>query len=371
MEKISVIIPVRNTNKFINEGLNSIFKGTYRNLEVILIQDGPVDNLDEEIEKYHSDLIVFKKSFKNSAAVKNFGTRKSTGKFLSFYNIDDINGKMRYELSMKKFEDKPRTGMVFCSTTYINSEGAFLNGVSKFPDFSENRFLGTMYEQNRINTISTTLIRSDVLKKTGGFNEKLENAEDFDLFLKIGRLSKIEYIDLPLLRYRPRKYPFRNGSERFDYTEEERVVLKMQDLGDIAAGLSFLYDKEADFRYSIGMLMYKMGKVSDAALHFEKAARLKPNNYKAWFYSGNCYLKLKKFTDALEGYKQCLKINPEHVECLNNIGVVYDLIGDNNKSEANFKKVLKLNGDLTSSHYEPGLNKRKTSKIQKVYLPLL
>ncbi|MFC1493531.1 tetratricopeptide repeat protein, partial [candidate division KSB1 bacterium] len=314
---------------------------------------------------------VYKKSFKNNAAVKNFGFKKSSGEFLSFYNIDDVNGKMRFELSVKKFEDKPRTGMVFCSTTYINNEGAFLNGVSKFPEFSENRFLGSMFEQNRINTISTTLIRTEVFKKAGGFNEKLDNAEDFDLFLKIGKLSKVEYIDLPLLRFRPDNYPFRNGNERFEYTEEEQNVLKKFDLGDIAAGLSFLYDKEADFRFSFGMLMYRMNRISEAALHFNKAGNLKSDNHEAWFYRGNCCLKLKKYGEALADYEKCLRIKPEHAECLNNMGVVYDLMGDNNKSEAKLKKALKLNGDLIGSLYETGLAKKRPGKTQKVYLPLL
>ncbi|MCP4725364.1 MAG: tetratricopeptide repeat protein [bacterium] len=371
MEKISVIIPVRNTNKFINEGLSSIFNSTYRNLEVILIQDGLIDNIEEEVEEFNSDIIVYKKSLKNNAAVKNFGFKKSSGEFLSFYNIDDINGKMRFELSVKKFEDRPRTGMVFCSTTYINNEGAFLNGVSKFPDFSENRFLGSMFEQNRINTISTALIKTEVFKKAGGFNEKLDSAEDYDLFLKIGKLSKVEYIDLPLLRFRPDKYPFRNGNERFDFTEDETRVLKKFDLGDIAAGLSFLYDKEADFRFSLGMLMYKMGRISQAALNFNKAGKLNPGNCEAWFFNGNCCLKLKKYENALEEYKKCLSIKPEHAECHNNMGVVYNLMGDSNKSEAKLKKALKLNGELIGSLYESGIAKKHSGKAQRVFLPVL
>lgn len=338
---------------------------------MILIQDGIVNNLEEEIEEFSSDLIVYKKSLKNNAAIKNFGFKKSSGEFLSFYNVDDVNGKMRFELSVKKFEDKPRTGMVFCSTTYIDNEGAFLNGVSKFPEFAENRFLGSMFEQNRINTISTTLIKREIFKRVGGFNEKVNCAEDFDLYLRIGKLSRVEYIDLPLLRFRPEKYPFKSGEGRFNYSNEEKEVLKNCDLGDIAAGLSFLYEKEADFRYSLGMLMYRMDRVSEAALHFNKAGRLRPENYKAWFYSGNCYLKLKEYSNALEEYKKCLKIEPEHAECHNNMGVVYDLMGDDSKSRANLKKALKLNSELIGSLYDSGIPKKRSGKAQKVMLPVL
>ncbi|MFC1564097.1 tetratricopeptide repeat protein, partial [candidate division KSB1 bacterium] len=327
-------------------------------------------DLKEQIEEYKSDIIIYKSKFKNDAALKNFGFKKSSGEVLSFFNIDDINGKMRFELGIKRFGENPKTGMVFCSTTYINSAGEFLNGVSKFPDYSANRFIGSMFEQNRINTISTTLIRTSIFRRTGGFDEKLKRGEDFDLFLKIGKVSKVEYIDLPLMRYRPAIYPLQSGVEKFQYGDDEIEVLKKFDLGDIAAALSFLYDKETDFRFSFGMILYRLGRVSEAMLNFDKSGKLDPENCETLFYSGNCSLKLKDYESALNEYKKCLKINPEHVECLNNMGVVYNLMGDDNKSKAKLKKAFKLNGKLIESLYDPGMT-GKGGKAEKVCVPLL
>lgn len=98
--KISVIIPVYNIEKFIERCVNSIINQTYKNLEIILVDDGSTDNsgkICDEFAKKDSRIIVIHKSNKGLSDTRNIGIEKATGDYLSFIDGDDWIEKDTYE----------------------------------------------------------------------------------------------------------------------------------------------------------------------------------------------------------------------------------------------------------------------------------
>ncbi len=346
MEKISVVVPLSKIPSYNLSGLRSIFNSTYRNLEVILLKNGVDEDLLEELDEFQSSTIMYEKSFVNRAAANNFGLRKSTGELISFFDIRDINGKMRFEMSTKRLENNPKAGMVFCSTTYINENGEFLKGVSKYPDYNNDLFIGNMYEQNKIKSISASIMRTDLIRKLGGFKEALGDGSEYDLYLRLARRSKIDYIDLPLLRHRIENNTVHDLNAKYSYTDHELAVLQKCNIKDLASGLSSLYKKESEFRLSLGNILMKIGKPQEAILHLMKSASLDPGNGNASYTAGNCFLLTGDFNSAAIEFNNCLKVNPEHVSCLHNLGLVYNYLGENNKSKAKLVKAQKLNKKL-------------------------
>lgn len=90
MEKVSVIIPVYNGEKYIKRCLNSIINQTYKNIEIIIINDGSTDKTVEKIEEISDERIkLFNRENKGVSNARNFGINVCTGKFLIFCDADD------------------------------------------------------------------------------------------------------------------------------------------------------------------------------------------------------------------------------------------------------------------------------------------
>lgn len=90
---VSIIIPVYNSSKYIEETIKSIEKQTYNNYEAIFIDDGSCDNSVEIIEKYiaqNSKIRLIKISHKGVSEARNIGIREASGRFLTFLDSDDI-----------------------------------------------------------------------------------------------------------------------------------------------------------------------------------------------------------------------------------------------------------------------------------------
>jgi len=356
VEKISVIIPVYNSSRFINDCLCSIFNSTYRNIEVIVIDDGSTDDLLTAIGEFSSDITLLSIEHRGQAAARNLGFQNSTGGFVAFFDADDINGKMRFELCVKRFEENPGVGMVFCGSTFINEHGGFLTGVSKFPKFTSGQFLGWMFatkwwlrQRNWISTISTTLFRSSVFKKTGGFDESFSLAEDYDLYLRLGKITKVSYVDLPLVRCR--RHDNNLGRDWLTYKEYETKAIKKHDPAEIASHLSVISRNEEEFRIIFGKVLYRIGKIRQAMQHFQKAYKINALNEDAYFFTGNCYFDAGNYQKAGEEYEKCLAINPEHAGCLNNLGVLYFIRGECERSIAEFEKAAQCGNNCLEPQY--------------------
>lgn len=92
MEKISVIVPVFNVEKNLRRCVTSLVNQTYKNLEIILVNDGSTDNsgvLCEEYSKKYSNIIVIHKKNGGQSSARNMGLLKATGKYIGFVDSDD------------------------------------------------------------------------------------------------------------------------------------------------------------------------------------------------------------------------------------------------------------------------------------------
>ena len=88
MHKISVIIPSYNSAHFLPETLESVFAQTYKNLEIIVIDDGSTDNTEEAIKPYLNRVTYIKKQNAGPASARNLGLQKATGEFGSPRNLN-------------------------------------------------------------------------------------------------------------------------------------------------------------------------------------------------------------------------------------------------------------------------------------------
>ena len=91
-EKISVIIPSYNRGNLIGDSIKSVLNQTYKNLEVIVVDDGSTDNTKEEIDKIEDERVKYIKLIKNGGGsnARNIGIQNAIGKYISFQDSDDF-----------------------------------------------------------------------------------------------------------------------------------------------------------------------------------------------------------------------------------------------------------------------------------------
>ena len=169
MPKISVIIPVYNAQDTINDCLKSIFSQTFKDLEIIAIDDGSTDASLSILKKWADKIKIFKQANLGAPAARNLGFKKSQGEYVIFCDADII---MRQTMLQKVYEALEK-----------NKKAAF--AYSSF-NFGWKTFKLWPFDLNKLKKMpyipTTSLIRQSYFP---GFDEKLKKFQDWDLFLTI------------------------------------------------------------------------------------------------------------------------------------------------------------------------------------------
>ena len=184
-ELVSIIMPTQNRSETIIDAIISVISQTYRNLELIIIDDGGIDNTEEIVSKFKDKRIkYFKSSTSQGASVsRNFGLSMSKGSIIAYLDDDDIWDPDMLLISVnemrnsgKKIAYSAQMGWNgFNETSRLGNRFAFI----RFTPF--NRSLIENY--NYISMISLIHDKS-LFELFGGFDESLESLEDWDLVLK-------------------------------------------------------------------------------------------------------------------------------------------------------------------------------------------
>ena len=182
---VSIIITYYKKKKYFQETINSIYKQTYKNIEIILVYDDEdkkelnfVKNL---LRPFNNKKIVSNKKNLGVSKSRNIGIKNSKGKYIAFLDADDIwlSNKLKYQISFMK-----RHSILFSFTSYgiINEK----NKIIKYRIVNSNPNYITLSKTNIIG-LSTVIFHLN-LKKLIKFNS-LKTQEDFALWLRLLRLN--------------------------------------------------------------------------------------------------------------------------------------------------------------------------------------
>jgi len=207
---ISIIIPVYNSAKYINRALESIYNQTYKNFEVIIVNDGSTDKTLDIINKnknFNKIKIINQKN-SGSTAARNKGAEIANGDWLAFLDSDDywLSNKLDEQLKLANEND---FDAVFCNGYYAKDgkeigllhqkeKAIKLNGVI-------NKKVEKIFHSSSRYTISfpsCMLIKKKIFSSLGCFNNELYHSGDYDIFLRaFCENYKIGYDNQPLWFY--------------------------------------------------------------------------------------------------------------------------------------------------------------------------
>lgn len=188
-KKISVIVPIYNVEKYLENSITHIINQTYTNLEIILVDDGSTDDsgrICDEFAKKDSRIRVIHKENGGSSSARNVGIKEATGDYIGFLDADDWADETMYEKLITVCEEKHCDIAEVMSRDY-DEEGSLLKDAYKstgkvnyIPRDEDFRLL-MLHEGD--SSFCTKLIRADFCKKFS-FSEKKLN-EDFRLILQM------------------------------------------------------------------------------------------------------------------------------------------------------------------------------------------
>ena len=209
-KKVSVILPFYNSRKFLRRSIESVLKQTYKNLEIILIDDCSNDGSGKIAKDYLKidQRILLLKTSKQSATPsipRNLGIEKSTGEYISFIDSDDYwkPNKIQFQMDNIKGYDLCSSACDYVSDDLKNKSGFFLNFIRLFLqkfflDKIKNKGFFWFYIYNPV-IISTVLIKKKLLKKKLIFHSDPTIREDLYLWIELFRSKNIKFIFLPLV----------------------------------------------------------------------------------------------------------------------------------------------------------------------------
>lgn len=195
MPVISVVIPVYNKEKFIENTIYSVLNQTLSDFELIIVDDSSTDKSLSIIDSIE-DKRIKTYSIKNSGVSKsrNYGVEKSTSNLIAFLDADDLWKKNHLEQLYKLYLENPNCGMYamsYMKNINFKSYKKSYFGLSNFSGILENFF--TSSSVDCIASSSSVMIPLNVFKKINGFNENLKKREDTALWIKIALNYKIAF----------------------------------------------------------------------------------------------------------------------------------------------------------------------------------
>lgn len=195
---ISVIIPSFNRANTIKACVDSVLKQTYRNIEVIVVDDASTDNTVEVLKSIVDDRFRYYGYKTNMGAcyARNYGVSNAVGKYITFQDSDDIWLPEKLEKEINYLKDN-NFDFVFCGMNRVSADGkTSYHPPYEFSEVSES--LQQLLVENAIST-QTMIMKSEVTK-TIHFDETFKRFQDWDFALQVAiHKYKIGYLALPLV----------------------------------------------------------------------------------------------------------------------------------------------------------------------------
>ena len=182
--KVSVIIPTFNCDRYIAQAIDSVFAQTYRDYEIVVINDGSTDNTRQVLQPYLNKIQYIYQDNQGVSAARNRGIEAATGELVAFLDADDLFLPDKLAAQVAVFDEFPELGIVHSGWRRVNQEGNAIKDEEpwhKIPKLDLEAWL----RWKPIGTMGTLMFRRPWLLEVGGFQPGLGHAEDVDLLLRL------------------------------------------------------------------------------------------------------------------------------------------------------------------------------------------
>jgi glycosyltransferase involved in cell wall biosynthesis len=200
MPRVTVLVPVYNGASHLSETLTSLLAQTYKDLEILIIDDGSTDNSVEIIKSFSGPRIrMMQKENGGLCSTLNLGIQEARGEYIARSDQDDISFPHRLDREMTVADTYPEALGMFAYNTKIGGKHSWPNSdkltatncVKVYDPIKDGCLLG-----------STMLARTSALREIGGFRERYYPVDDWDLECRLAEKGQVLVVCEPLVAYR-------------------------------------------------------------------------------------------------------------------------------------------------------------------------
>jgi len=232
---VSVVIPVYNSEKFLEECLDSILAQTCQNIEIIAVDDGSTDSSPDILKRYSDKINIISQKNQGLASALNLGISKMKGDWFKWFSPDDVMYSNTIEILIDEAKN-PLSTILYSNWNIIDETGNILREFheSNYNELSEFDFNVRLLDGQQIN-VNTTLIPATLFKKSGVRELDDPVAIDYDFFLRSALLhdAKFRLTSQPLVKYRIHsdQLSHKNISKTLNYISEikDEILMKLDE----------------------------------------------------------------------------------------------------------------------------------------------
>ncbi len=199
--KVSIVIPTYKRSAILKRSLKSVLAQTFQNYEVLVVDDCSGDDSETVVKDFGDRRIRYLKhqTNKGGSAARNTGVREATGEYVAFLDSDDewLPNKLEKQLALFSNIDES-----YCAV-YTGFICVAADGVAgqKILRIHNGDVFNDLLVCNFMSTLSTLIVKREVLEKISGLDERLKSCQDWDLYLRISKVCKVACCEEYLVRY--------------------------------------------------------------------------------------------------------------------------------------------------------------------------
>lgn len=217
--KISVILPVYNGMPFLIKSIQSVLDQTFKNFELIIVNDGSTDDTEKYILSLQNEKIIYiKQENKKTPAALNTGLAKCRGEYITWTSHDNLYDKNAFSIMKNTLDSNPNCGFVYSNYKLFGDSNSFVS--ANLPSLKNILF--------NFKGMCSFMWRKSVSDKVGGFDVDLHYAEDLDYWIRIfEHNNNIILINKVLYSYQVHKNQVSNLLSHKRYDVETHLAKKL------------------------------------------------------------------------------------------------------------------------------------------------
>lgn len=188
---VSIILSYYNEIRFIAEAVESAKSQTYKNVEVIVVDDGSTEQAHQHLLSIPGIKII-RQANSGVSAARNRGVAESTGDYIIFLDHDDRLMTNAVAAHLEALKMKPAAGLIFAARRDIDEHGT--PTAPPYVCAPRRNYFHSFLETNPIHCPASAMVSREALDRVGGFDPNVEPGDDYDLYIRIAR-------DFPVLRH--------------------------------------------------------------------------------------------------------------------------------------------------------------------------
>ena len=205
--RVSVIMPAFNAGRTIDAALQSVFTQTYRDVEVIVVDDGSTDDTPDRVAAWGERVVLLRQANAGPAAARNRAIRHARGQLLAFLDADDLWLPTKLARQVAYYDRFPETGLLHTGAHVSSAPGPVALETPEPADTPlkppSSQYCSIFHLDKYVMTL-TVMVPREVVLTLGLFEERREfHVEDWDLYLRIAAQYPVGYLPLPLAIHRP------------------------------------------------------------------------------------------------------------------------------------------------------------------------